>query len=352
MGRNPNDSRQRVRDFARTWLDDVVRPKRRPRTVEFYTRHVGYATTYIGDLPLELPDEQTIERCLSKIAADGLSARSVDHVRAVLHNMFNVAKRWHLRDDNPVALVPHWDTPPTKEKALTPLQVAILLGAIKGDRLECLYHLALTLGLRRGELLGLSWADVDFEHSLITVRQQVTEDEHRKIILAPYVKSDEGYRELPVPPDLLAMLRKRREEAIAEARIVQKRAAELAERKGEPTPLVLWNTDDLVFCSEAGTMILPHNFNRRFAKLIRTINKELKDQDAPAASMLPSNTSPHTLRHTALTDLAAHGEAKAVQNIAGHADIETTMHLYAGRRMQAMRDAVEKMEKARAKKTG
>lgn len=48
--------------------------------------------------------------------------------------------------------------------------------------------------------------------------------------------------------------------------------------------------------------------------------------------------------------LAAHGEAKAVQSIAGHADIETTMNLYAGRRMAAMRDAVEKMEKGR--KTG
>jgi integrase len=65
---------------------------------------------------------------------------------------------------------------------------------------------------------------------------------------------------------------------------------------------------------------------------------------------LPADLSPHDLRRTALTDLAAHGEAKAVQGIAGHADIDTTMRLYARRRMTAMRAAVEEMEKGR--KTG
>lgn len=346
IGANPNDSRQRLRDFVVLWLEDVVKPNCRPRTYEFYRRHVGYATTYIGDLPLEAIGPRVVEQCLRKITDDGLSPRSVDHVRAVLHNLFTVAKRWYALP-NPIEDVPHRRVPPSQEKALMPVQVAVLLDAVKGDRLECLYHLALTLGLRRGELLGLSWADVDFEHGVITIRQQVTEDEHRKIILAPYVKSDEGWRDLPVPPDMLARLKARRAESESEARIAQAHATERAEKQEKPIPLLHWNPDNLVFCSEAGTMILPHNFNRRFAKLIRTINARLKDEDAPAAMLLPANTSPHTLRHTALTDLAAHGEAKAVQNIAGHADIETTMHLYAGRRMAAMRDAVEKMEKAR-----
>jgi integrase len=84
--------------------------------------------------------------------------------------------------------------------------------------------------------------------------------------------------------------------------------------------------------------------------LVTRINKRLRAEGAPAATLLPADLSPHDLRHTALTDLAAHGEAKAVQNIAGHADIDTTMRVYAGRRMSAMRTAVEAVEKAR--KTG
>ena len=347
-GRNPNDSRQKTRDFARLWLTEVaIPPSVQPRTHEFYRRHVGYATTYIGDTPIEVVDEQLIERTLNKLSADGLCARSVDHVRSVLHNMFNVAVRWKLRPDNPVALVPHRRVPQTKDRALTPIQIGVLLDAVRGDRLECLYHIALTLGLRRGELLGLAWSGVDFENGVLYVSQQVTEGDGRKIVLAKHIKSDDGVRALPLPGDLLARLRVRRDEATAEARIAQQRAAERATRAHLPTPLLHWNADDLVFCSEAGTLIMPYNFNRRFAELVRRTNARLRQEQAPAAMLLPADLSPHDLRKTALTDLAAHGEAKAVQSIAGHADIATTMELYAGRRMTAMRAAVEAVEAER-----
>lgn len=336
-GRSPNDSRQKVRDFAVTWLTEVVAGDVRPRTREFYTRHIGYLTAYIGDYALEAVDEQVIERSLNKIAADGLAPQSVDHVRAVAHNMFGVARRWKLIPENPVAGVPRRRVPQRGERALTPEQVGVLLAAVAGNRLEALYHVALTLGLRRGELLGLRWCDVDFDAGLLHVEQQITEGEDRKIVISPYVKSEDGTRTLPLTADLAARLRARQAEDAAEGRTFQQRAAERAQARGEPTPLIRWNPDGLIFCSEVGTFIQPSNFNRRFAVLVRRLG-------------LPADTTPHTLRHTALTDLAAHGEAKAVQNIAGHADIDTTMRLYAGRRMTAMRAAVDAVEQAR--KTG
>jgi integrase len=185
-----------------------------------------------------------------------------------------------------------------------------------------------------GNLASLRWSNLDFERATLQVAQQVTEDDTRKVIIAPYTKSDDGDRLLPLPPYLIEQLQWRQELNEAEQRIFQKRLTERAEARGEPIPIARWNPDNLVFCSEVGTMIQPSNFNRRFAALV----KRLK---------LPEDTTPHSLRHTALTDLAAHGEAKAVQNIAGHADIDTTMRLYAGRRMTAMRAAVEAVEKAR-----
>jgi len=335
IGINPNETRQKLRDFLRLWLTDVVTPTCRPRTLEFYRRHAGYATTYIGDLPIEAVSTRAIEQMLRKLTDDGLKPRSVDHVRSVLHNAFEVARRWY-GIPNPVTDVPHRKVPERGERALSPDQVALLLAGVAGDRLEALYHVALTLGLRRGELLGLRWSDLDFEHATLQVAQQVTEDADRKVIIAPYTKSDDGERLLPLPPDLIAQLRARQDVNDAEQRIVQQRAAERAESRGEPIPLIHWNPDNLVFCSEVGTMIMPSNFNRRFAALVRRLG-------------LPADTTPHTLRHTALTDLAAHGEAKAVQSIAGHADIDTTMRIYAGRRMNAMRAAVEAVEKERRK---
>lgn len=343
-GRDPNDSRMRFRDFLNLWLTEVCKPpKVQFSTQEFYARHCGYATLYIGDIPLELIDEKEIERMQGKLSDDGLSARSINHVRAVLRNALNVAKRWKLIADNPASNIPEWPVDEDQGHVLTPAQVAIFLAAVEGLRLSALYHVALVLGLRRGELLALRWVDVDGD--TLHVEQTIKEGEGRKPEIG-IVKSRKG-RDLPLSEDLCARLEARRLEDTAEARTAQQKAAEKAARAGEPIPIVRWNVAGLIFCSEVGTPLLLPNFNRSLGWLVTRINKELKASGADPSLLLPADLSPHDLRKTALTDLAAHGEAKAVQGIAGHADIDTTMRLYARRRMTAMRAAVEEMEKGR-----
>lgn len=344
-GRNPNDSRMRLRDFLEIWIADVCN-KVQPSTREFYTRHAGYATHYIGDTPLELIDEKEIERMQSKLKADGLSPRSINHVRDVLRNALNVAKRWKLIAENPASNVPSWRVDEDQGHVLTPAQVAIFLNAVEGTRLAALYHVALTLGLRRGELLALRW--IDIEGDTLHVEQTLKEGEGRKPEIG-IVKSRKA-RDLPLPSDLAARLEARRLEDAAEGRIAQQKATEKAQRDGTPIPIIRWNPHGLIFCSDVGTPLLLPNFNRSFGWLVARINKQLKASGADPSVYLPADLSPHDLRKTALTDLAAHGEAKAVQGIAGHADIDTTMRLYARRRMTAMRAAVDAMEQGR--KTG
>lgn len=353
-GSDPNEARQKLRDFIRSWLVEVVRPNVAPGTYEHYKRHAGYATAIIGDLAVEAIGEQAIERMLNRLATEGLRPQSVEHVRAVLHNALNVARRWGLRPDNPVTLVPHRRIPARPDRALTPAQLATFAHGIVGDRLEALYHLMFTLGLRRGEALGLRVVDVDLAAGTVHVVQQVKELEDRRVGLGE-LKSDEGLRLLPLPTDCAAHLAARLDALAAEARTVQQRAAERAAQAGEPTPIVRWNPHGLLFPSEVGTWLQPSNFNRAFVRLVARINEKVQERAAteawPAdtlrACLLPDDLSPHDLRKTALTDLAAHGEAKAVQSIAGHADIDTTMRVYAGRRMAAMRAAVDAVERER-----
>lgn len=334
----------KLRDFLEIWLTDVCKPPRvQANTREFYARHAGYATHYIGAIPLELIDEREIERMQGKLADDGLSPRSINHVRAVLRNAFNVAVRWKMLADNPANAVPEWPVDEDQGHVLTPAQVAIFLNAVEGLRLSALYHIALTLGLRRGELLALRW--VDFEGDILHVEQTIKEGEGRKPEIG-IVKSRKA-RDLPLSVDLAARLSARKQEDSAEARIAQQKAAERASKRGEPTPIVRWNSAGLVFCSEVGTPLLLPNFNRSFGWLVARINKGLKATGADASLLLPADLSPHDLRRTALTDLAAYGEAKAVQGIAGHADIDTTMRLYARRSATAMRAAVDALEKGR-----
>lgn len=337
-GANPSDSRQALRDFIRQWLTEVVQGNVAPSTYEFYLRHAGYVTAHIGDLAIEAVATPTIERCLNRIAADGLAPRSVDHVRAVLHNAFAVALRWKLVRENPVAAVPKRRVRSQDGRALTAAQLLTFIAAVEGTRLEALYHCMATLGLRRGEALGLRISDVDLANGLLHVAQQVKEGEGRAIVIGD-VKSEEGRRVLPIPPDLHGRLAARVQAVAGEARAMQLRAADRATQRGEPIPIARWNPHGLLFPSEAGTPIQPSNFNRRFAALVRAIRARGGD--------VPADLTPHDLRKTALTDLAAYGEAKAVQSIAGHADIDTTMRIYAGRRLAAMRAAVEAVEHGR-----
>jgi len=355
-GANPNEGRQPTRDVLAAWLVEIVKPHKTPRTFEFYKRHVGYATTYIGDIPIEGLSSRAIDKMLGQLRADGLSPRSVDHVRSVLHNALNVIhKRWKIIDSNPADDIPSFRVRKTGDRALSAVQAAILLAAVEGHRLCALYHVALTLGLRKGELLGLRWSDVDWTAATLTIRQQVTVDEAGKLIIEPTTKTDEAPPVLPLPPDCLARLRQRQAEDKADARIFQQRAADKATKQGKPIPLIHWNPNDLIFPSDEGTVLMPRNFTRHMKAVVVRANKatharataEGWESDVLRAALLPSDLHPHDLRHTALTDLAAHAEAKAVQSIARHADIDTTMRLYAGRHAGAMRAAVEAVEKQR-----
>ncbi len=339
-GRDPNDSRMRLRDFVRLWLTDGCK-KVQPSTREFYARHAGYATHYIGDIPLELIDERAIEGMQGKLHDDGLGPQSINHVKAVLRNAFNVAMRWKMMTENPAASVPDWRVDEDQGHVLTPAQVAIFLAGVEGHRHAALYHVALTIGPRRGELLALRLTDV--EGDILHVEQTIKEGEGRKPVIG-IVKSRKA------PADLSARLEARKMEDAVEARIAQQKATERAQKAGEPIPLIRWNVQGLLFCSEDGTPMLLPNFNRSFRRLVARINRGLRASGADPSLLLPSDLSPHDLRRTALTDLAAYGEAKAVQGIAGHQDIDTTMRLYARRRMTAMRAAVESMEQGR--KTG
>jgi integrase len=302
----------------------------KPSTLLFYERHLNYAIPFIGKLALEAVTTEHIERCLASLRRAGLSPRSVEHVRSVLRNAFNTAIKWYKLQENPAKAADHAKIRRYPERALTSGELAMFFGAIQGDRLEALYHLALTLGMRRGELLGVRWKDMNWKDATVKVVQQITTVGSKTKI--DDLKTESSRRVLPLTQSLLDLLKAHEANQKEEARIVQQRATDKAKKQGHLAPLLQWNTHDLLFCSEAGTPILPRNMTRHFKHVLLRAG-------------LPPSIRLHDLRHTALTNLAAVAEAKAVQSIAGHADIDTTMRVYAGKQLDAMRIAIEAAER-------
>jgi integrase len=106
----------------------------------------------------------------------GLSPRRVQYIHVTIHKALRDAVRWQLVPRNVADAV----TPPRSiKKEITPLstkQVKVLLAAARGDRLEALYVLAVTTGMRIGEMFGLKWTDVDLEAGTLQVRRTVAAD--------------------------------------------------------------------------------------------------------------------------------------------------------------------------------
>ena len=100
--------------------------------------------------------------------------QTIKHIHRVLHRALNDALKWDLVAKNICNAVDAPRVPKQEMKALTPEQAQQFLEAAKGAPLEALFVLALTTGMRRGELLALQWADIDFVRGILQVRRTIT----------------------------------------------------------------------------------------------------------------------------------------------------------------------------------
>ncbi len=173
-------------------------------------------------------------------------------------------------------------------KTWTAEEAKKFLAASETDTLHPLWYLALATGMRRGELLGLRWQDVDFTRGQVRVSQSVTIGAKGKAIIAA-PKTDAGNRTIPIPPTVLDMLQEHKERQTVKS--------------------------DLVFHTATGGPISPTNVRRNIAAIIKK------------AGVLPLTI--HGLRHTHATLLIQSGEnAKVVQERLGHTDITMTLGTY------------------------
>lgn len=309
-----SSDRQKVGTFLTRWLAEVAEPTVRPSTYILYrqllSRHV---IPTVGHLPLAKLSPQDLTSLYGTLSRS-LAPRSVGHVHRVLHRALRDALRWGLVARNVCDAVSPPKVPRQEMHVLDPEQARALIAAVDGDPLEALYVLAVTAGLRQGELLALKWRDLDADAGQLTVCRSVRWFTGLGSIEGqPKTKS--GRRSVLLAPLAVAALRRHR------TRQTEQRLRAIA-----------WDDLDLIFTNEVGRHIEATN-------LVRRSFRPLLDR-----AELPSIRF-HDLRHTAATLLLGQGvHAKIVSEMLGHSNIAITMDLYSHVTPTMQADAASKME--------
>jgi len=310
--------RQTVTQFLDHWLNDVVKPSKAPKTFTGYRNVVTlYIAPEIGRHQLGTLTPQHVAAMLKVHRDGGRSPRTLHHIRAVLRNALNQAVRWGLIARNVAALV----EPPRQDdlevRPMTATEAKTVIAASESDRLGVLFRLALTLGLRQGEVLGLRWEDIDLEGGKLRVRHALQRIDGMLTLKAP--KTEKSKRTLHLPPSLIAVLRAHRDRQTFE------RTAAASE----------WKETGLVFATRTGTPIDPRNVLRSWHRVLAAEGMERR--------------SFHVARHTAASMLLAEGlSLKMIQEVLGHTLLSTTADIYSHLAPEAFQEAADAMERALA----
>jgi integrase len=208
------DERRRLAEFLEWWLTEEVETSERAESTKadyaWITRH--YLIPNLGHLALAKLRPQDVQSLRNRLIRKGLSERTVQYVHSVLRLALSKAQDMEMVGRNVAALVkvkrPRTD--PTKVFAFSVDEARRLLETAKGDRLEAIYSVALALGLRRGEALGLRWSDVDFETRTLRIEQQVQRVRGKGLIIKALPKTKSSRRMLRVPEFCLEALKAHR----------------------------------------------------------------------------------------------------------------------------------------------
>ena len=313
---------QKVGQFLTHWLEDVHKRSIRPRTYERYEEIVRlHLAPGIGHHQLQTLLPQHLQSFYAKKLEEGLSTTTVISFHNVLHKALKTAVRWNLIARNPCDLV----SPPRRKRfEIRPLslqQIQQLLAVARGHRQEALFILALATGMRRGELLGLKWQDLDLERGALQVRRILTRIPSKlpgRGFEEAEPKTEKGRRSILLPSFTV--------EALKQHRLRQTEA----KLKAGPA----WQNHDYVFCTSIGTHLNP-------TRDVLDVLKSFLDKAG-----LPDIRF-HDLRHSSATMLLGMKvHPKIVQEILGHSQIAITLDIYSHVLPTMQEEAMHKIDEA------
>ena len=304
-----------VGEWMEVWFQDYAKIKVRPSSHQTYQGYIhNHIRPNIGDIPLEklasldlqkfykkLLTTGRVDRVEAKGQPKGLSAKTVRNIHQILSSALKLAQEQRLILTNPAEGCALPRVEHQEMKTLTTVQLASFFREARESGVFELYYLELATGLRRGELLGLKWQDIDLERGDLRVRRQVSRI-NGEVVEAP-LKTKNAYRTLPLAEDTVSVLKEQR-------------------KKVGSSP---W-----VFPSLNGGPISPDS-------VLHMLHRVLKRAGLPKVRF-------HDLRHTFATLALQNGvDVKTVSGMLGHFSAGFTLDTYAHITTAAQRQAAQTM---------
>jgi integrase len=310
------EERQTIEQYLTRWFE-TIQPTIGPTSFKKYRQQLLlHVVPTLGGVTLAKLSAQQLQMLYAAKLKEGLSGTTVNLLHKIIHRALDDALRLGLIQRNVADMVDPPRRRPFEMNSLTPEQARALLAAAEGSRFEALCILALGTGMRRGELLALTWRHVDLDHGILQVRATMKRYDGHWVIAE--TKTRRSRRRIALTPSACDALRRHR------VRLNEERLA-----LGEA-----WNDHDLVFPNTIGNPLDDRRMVRRWFRPM------LKKAGVPLIRF-------HDLRHTAATLLLLAGvHPKVVSEMLGHASIAITLDLYSHVLPDMQREATAAMERA------
>lgn len=310
LGLSTKDDKVTVQEWIKTWLEEYKMNDCRPSTMD---RYIGIYKNYIentnlGIIKLKDLKPLTLQNYYNELVKKkNKTPDTIKIINKVLSGGMRQAQKEQLILNNPCLSV----TLPkiqTKSEVMTFTieEQKLFLKQLEGNRDKCMFSLALGLGLRIGELLGLKWSDINFENKELKISRSIKRvkcfDENsdtKTKIIEQLPKTKYSIRTIPLPEVIINEL-KRHKNIILKERL----------KVGE-----IYKDNDLVFPNEIGGYIDARNLTRRYKAILLKAG-------------IPYRKF-HALRHTYATRLFENGVSlKVVQVLLGHSSMDITANIY------------------------
>jgi len=307
-----------VEKWLDAWLETYVKYSVKPYTLDAYQRNCdNYIKPALGAIRLSALTTLQIQRFYNSLLVDKrLSPKTVRNIHGVFHKALEQAMKLGMIRNNPTVLC---DLPKVRRKEIHPMEqqeIEAFLKAIEGCKYELLYRVTLFTGMRQGEVLGLNWDCVDFDHNALYVNKQLqkTQKVGGQYVLAP-TKSGRS-RMITVAPSVMTLLKKQKSQQ------AQMRLLAGADWK---------NPWDLVFTNEFGGNLSHFMVYKTFKEIVKSIGL--------------AQERFHDLRHSyAVVSLESGDDIKTVQTNLGHATASFTLDVYGHVSQKMRQQSAERME--------